>query len=102
MNAAGETAYQKLRAAVNADTAPCLSKMDGMNLANFAADGLLTDVTKVAAPYKSKYIPAAWNAVSPGGTTFGIPIGFLAGVHRLPGGPVREVRPQGAEDLGRN
>ncbi|MGW0336940.1 ABC transporter substrate-binding protein [Streptomyces sp. NPDC003011] len=75
VNAAGETAYQKLRAAVNADTAPCLSKMDGMNLANFAADGLLTDITKLAEPYKGKYTTAAWNAVSPGGTTFGIPMG---------------------------
>ncbi|MEU0811629.1 extracellular solute-binding protein [Streptomyces sp. NPDC005970] len=75
VNAAGETVYQKLRAAVNAGTAPCLSKMDGANLANFAADGLLTDITKVSAPYKAKYTTAAWNAVSPGGTTFGIPMG---------------------------
>ncbi|MBZ3905844.1 ABC transporter substrate-binding protein [Streptomyces griseiscabiei] len=75
VNPAGETAYQKLRAAVNAGTAPCLSKMDGMNLANFAADGLLTDVTKIAAPYKDKYTAAAWNAVSPGGATYGIPMG---------------------------
>ena len=75
VNAAGETVYQKLRAAVNAGTAPCLSKMDGMNLASFAADGLLTDITKVAGPYKSKYTVPAWNAVSPGGTTFGIPMG---------------------------
>jgi multiple sugar transport system substrate-binding protein len=75
VNAAGETVYQKLRAAVNAGTAPCLSKMDGMNLANFAADGLLTDITEVAEPYKGKYTTAAWNAVSPGGTTFGIPMG---------------------------
>ncbi|WP_128378188.1 extracellular solute-binding protein [Streptomyces cavernae] len=48
VNAAGEAAYQRLRAAVNAGTAPCPSKMDGMNLANFAADGMLTDITKVA------------------------------------------------------
>ncbi|MFJ9709544.1 ABC transporter substrate-binding protein [Streptomyces sp. NPDC101234] len=75
VNAAGETVYQKLRAAVNAGTAPCLSKMDGMNLASFAADGLLTDITKVAAPYRNTYTTAAWNAVSPGGTTFGIPMG---------------------------
>ncbi|MEU6355236.1 extracellular solute-binding protein [Streptomyces sp. NPDC047072] len=75
VNAAGDTVYPKLRAAVNAGTAPCLSKMDGMNLATFAADGLLTDITKVAAPYKSAYTSAAWNAVSPGGTTFGIPTG---------------------------
>ncbi|MGW0709460.1 ABC transporter substrate-binding protein [Streptomyces sp. NPDC002643] len=75
VNAAGETAYQKLRAAVNAGTAPCLSKMDGMNLASFAADGLLTDISDVAARYKDTYTPAAWNAVSPGGTTFGIPMG---------------------------
>jgi multiple sugar transport system substrate-binding protein len=75
VNAAGDTAYQKLRAAVNAGTAPCLSKMDGMNLANFAADGLLTDISEVAARYKDAYTVAAWNAVSPGGTTFGIPMG---------------------------
>jgi multiple sugar transport system substrate-binding protein len=75
VNAAGDTAYQKLRAAVNAGTAPCLSKMDGMNLANFAADGLLTDISEVAARYKGAYTVAAWNAVSPGGTTFGIPMG---------------------------
>ncbi|MEH0421092.1 ABC transporter substrate-binding protein [Streptomyces sp. B21-083] len=75
VNAAGDTAYQKLRAAVNAGTAPCLSKMDGMNLANFAADGLLTDISKAAAKYKDAYTVAAWNAVSPGGTTFGIPMG---------------------------
>ncbi|MGW0577050.1 ABC transporter substrate-binding protein [Streptomyces sp. NPDC002920] len=75
VNAAGETVFQKLRAAVSAGTAPCLSKMDGMNLANFAADGLLTDITKIAAPYKSRYTIPAWNAVSPGGTTYGIPTG---------------------------
>ncbi|WP_327693219.1 ABC transporter substrate-binding protein [Streptomyces sp. NBC_00459] len=75
VNVAGDSAYQKLRAAVNAGTAPCLSKMDGMNLANFAADGLLTDITKVAAKYRSAYTAPAWNAVSPGGTTFGIPAG---------------------------
>ncbi|WP_105969500.1 ABC transporter substrate-binding protein [Streptomyces geranii] len=75
VNAAGDTVYQKLRAAVNAGTAPCLSKMDGMNLANFAADGLLTDITKIAAPYKSRYTTPAWNAVSPGGSTYGIPTG---------------------------
>ncbi|MFD9327706.1 ABC transporter substrate-binding protein [Streptomyces sp. NPDC060065] len=75
VNAAGDTVYQKLRAAVNAGTAPCLSKMDGMNLANFAAEGLLTDITKTAAPYASRYTTPAWNAVSPGGTTFGIPTG---------------------------
>ncbi|MFJ8019342.1 ABC transporter substrate-binding protein [Streptomyces sp. NPDC096311] len=75
VNAAGDTVYQKLRAAVKAGTAPCISKMDGMNLASFASDGLLTDITKIAAPYKSKYTAAAWNAVSPGGTTFGIPTG---------------------------
>ncbi|WP_055525429.1 ABC transporter substrate-binding protein [Streptomyces graminilatus] len=75
VNAAGETVYQKLRAAVNAGTAPCLSKMDGMNLASFAADGLLTDITRTAAQYKERYTAPAWNAVSPGGATFGIPMG---------------------------
>lgn len=75
VNAAGDTVYQKLRAAITSGNAPCLSKMDGMNLANFAADGLLTDITKVAVPYKSRYTTAAWNAVSPGGATYGIPTG---------------------------
>ncbi|NEC92288.1 ABC transporter substrate-binding protein [Streptomyces sp. SID12501] len=75
VNAAGDTAYQKLRAAVTSGNAPCLSKMDGMNLAGFAADGLLTDISKTAAQYKTRYTAPAWNAVSPGGTTFGIPMG---------------------------
>ncbi|WP_329280886.1 ABC transporter substrate-binding protein [Streptomyces sp. NBC_01451] len=75
VNAAGDTAYQKLRAAVTSGNAPCLSKMDGMNLAGFAADGLLTDISGNAAQYKSQYTAPAWNAVSPGGTTFGIPMG---------------------------
>ncbi|MFJ9009913.1 ABC transporter substrate-binding protein [Streptomyces canus] len=75
VNAAGDTVYQKLRAAITSGNAPCLSKMDGMNLANFAADGLLTDITKPAAPYKSRYTTPAWNAVSPGGATYGIPTG---------------------------
>ncbi|UXY23029.1 sugar ABC transporter substrate-binding protein [Streptomyces cynarae] len=75
VNAAGDTVYQKLRAAITSGNAPCLSKMDGMNLANFAADGLLTDITKVAAPYESRYTTPAWNAVSPGGITYGIPTG---------------------------
>jgi multiple sugar transport system substrate-binding protein len=75
VNAAGDTVYQKLRAAITSGNAPCLSKMDGMNLANFAADGLLTDITEVAAPYKSRYTTPAWNAVSPGGATYGIPTG---------------------------
>src|ERR1051325_7786199 len=43
VNAAGDTVYQKLRAAITSGNAPCLSKMDGMNLANFAAGGLLPD-----------------------------------------------------------
>ncbi|MBK3645070.1 ABC transporter substrate-binding protein [Streptomyces sp. MBT33] len=75
VNAAGDTVYQKLRAAVTSGNAPCLSKMDGMNLANFAADGLLTDITKTAAPYRSRYTTPAWNSVSPGGATYGIPTG---------------------------
>ncbi|MER7480144.1 sugar ABC transporter substrate-binding protein [Streptomyces sp. NPDC126510] len=75
VNAAGDTVYQKLRAAITSGNAPCLSKMDGMNLATFAADGLLTDITKTAAPYKSRYTAPAWNAVSPGGATYGIPAG---------------------------
>lgn len=75
VNAAGDTVYQKLRAAVTSGNAPCLSKMDGMNLANFAADGLLTDITEVAAPYQARYTVPAWNAVSPGGATYGIPTG---------------------------
>ncbi|WP_416972743.1 extracellular solute-binding protein [Streptomyces sp. 4F14] len=75
VNAAGDTVYQKLRAAVTSGNAPCLSKMDGMNLANFAADGLLTDISKLAAPYKAAYAVPAWNAVSPGGATYGIPMG---------------------------
>ncbi|MEU0414453.1 extracellular solute-binding protein [Streptomyces griseorubiginosus] len=75
VNAAGDTVYQKLRAAITSGNAPCLSKMDGMNLANFAADGLLTDISKQAAPYKSRYTVPAWNSVSPGGATYGIPTG---------------------------
>ncbi|MFB6850187.1 extracellular solute-binding protein [Streptomyces sp. NPDC056373] len=75
VNAAGDTVYQKLRAAITSGDAPCLSKMDGMNLATFAADGLLTDITEVAAPYKPRYTVPAWNAVSPGGATYGIPTG---------------------------
>ncbi|MGW3652968.1 ABC transporter substrate-binding protein [Streptomyces sp. NPDC000878] len=75
VNAAGDTVYQKLRAAVTSGNAPCLSKMDGMNLANFAADGLLTDITKIAAQYKAAYTTPAWNSVSPGGATYGIPTG---------------------------
>ncbi|MEU0966829.1 extracellular solute-binding protein [Streptomyces sp. NPDC005917] len=75
VNAAGDTVYQKLRATVTSGNAPCLPKMDGMNLANFAADGLLTDITKVAAQYRSSYTVPAWNAVSPGGATYGIPTG---------------------------
>ena len=75
VNAAGDTVYQKLRAAITSGNAPCLSKMDGMNLANFAADGLLTDILKQAAPYRSRYTVPAWNSVSPGGATYGIPTG---------------------------
>lgn len=75
VNAAGDTVYQKLRAAITSGNAPCLSKMDGMNLANFAADGLLTDISKQAAPFTSRYTTAAWNSVSPGGATYGIPTG---------------------------
>ncbi|MHC5904225.1 ABC transporter substrate-binding protein [Streptomyces sp. S6] len=75
VNAAGDTVYQKLRAAITSGNAPCLSKMDGMNLATFAADGLLTDISKLAAPYQARYTVPAWNAVSPGGATYGIPTG---------------------------
>lgn len=75
VNVAADTVYQKLRAAVTAGTAPCLSKMDVVQLPTFAADGLLTDITKIAAPYKSKYTVPAWSAVSPGGTTVAVPMG---------------------------
>ncbi|WP_181801578.1 ABC transporter substrate-binding protein [Streptomyces shenzhenensis] len=75
VNAASDTVFQKLRAAVKAGTAPCLSKMDWVNLPSFAADGLLRDISELAAPYKNRYTPPAWNNASPGGTTFAVPLG---------------------------
>lgn len=72
-NVAGNLAYDKMRAAAKAGNAPCVVRMDQANTVSFASDGLLTDVTKLAAPYQAQFTDAAWSNVSPGGTTVGIP-----------------------------
>ncbi|AWS43605.1 ABC transporter substrate-binding protein [Streptosporangium sp. 'caverna'] len=72
-NVAGDLAYDKMRAATKAGNAPCLARMDAMNTVTFAADGLLEDVGAYTAPLKDTFTQAAWNQVSPGGITVGLP-----------------------------
>ena len=68
------TGFEKLSAAAKAGNAPCVAQFDAQDLVTFASQGLVQDVTKYAASYKGAYTSASWQAVSPGGATYGIPI----------------------------
>jgi multiple sugar transport system substrate-binding protein len=69
-----EVGFEKLAAAAQAGNAPCVAQFDAQDLTTFAAQGLVKDVTQYADQYKSAYTTAAWNAASPGGQTYGIPV----------------------------
>jgi multiple sugar transport system substrate-binding protein len=66
--------FEKLAAAAKAGNAPCIAQFDAQDLVTFAAQGLVQDVSQYANQYKSTYTAAAWNAASPGGQTYGIPV----------------------------
>jgi multiple sugar transport system substrate-binding protein len=66
--------FEKLSAAAKAGNAPCLAQFDAQDLVTFASQGLVQDVTKYASGYQSKFTTASWQAASPGGATYGLPI----------------------------
>lgn len=66
--------FEKLAAAAKAGNAPCVAQFDAQDLVTFAAQGLVQDVTAYARSYKGAYSTAAWQAASPGGETYGIPV----------------------------
>ena len=66
--------FEKLAAAAKAGNAPCVAQFDAQDLVTFASQGLVQDVTQYASQYKSTYSPSAWQAASPGGTSYGIPV----------------------------
>jgi len=66
--------FEKLAAAAKAGNAPCVAQFDAQDLVTFASQGLVQDVTKYASQYKSTYSTSAWQAASPGGSTYGLPV----------------------------
>jgi multiple sugar transport system substrate-binding protein len=66
--------FEKLAAAAKAGNAPCVAQFDAQDLVTFASQGLVQDVSQYAAQYKSAYSTSAWQAASPGGSTYGVPI----------------------------
>ena len=66
--------FAKLAAAAKAGNAPCVAQFDAQDLATFASQGLVQDVSQYASQYKGAYSTSAWQAASPGGSTYGIPV----------------------------
>ena len=66
--------FEKLAAAAKAGNAPCVAQFDAQDLVTFASQGLVQDVTQYASQYKGAYAASAWQAASPGGSTYGIPV----------------------------
>jgi multiple sugar transport system substrate-binding protein len=66
--------FEKLAAAAKAGNAPCVAQFDAQDLVTFASQGLVQDVSQYASQYKSAYSTSAWQAASPGGDTYGIPV----------------------------
>lgn len=66
--------FEKLAAATKAGNAPCVAQFDAQDLVTFASQGLVQDVSQYATQYKSAYSTSAWQAASPGGSTYGIPV----------------------------
>jgi multiple sugar transport system substrate-binding protein len=66
--------FEKLAAAAKAGNAPCVAQFDAQDLVTFASQGLVQDVSQYASQYKSTYSTSAWQAASPGGDTYGIPV----------------------------
>jgi len=66
--------FEKLAAAAKAGNAPCVAQFDAQDLVTFASQGLVQDVSQYADQYKSTYSSSAWQAASPGGSTYGIPV----------------------------
>jgi multiple sugar transport system substrate-binding protein len=66
--------FEKLAAATKAGNAPCVAQFDAQDLVTFASQGLVQDVSQYASQYKSAYSASAWQAASPGGSTYGIPV----------------------------
>jgi multiple sugar transport system substrate-binding protein len=51
-----------------------VAQFDAQDLVTFASQGLVQDVSQYASQYKSAYSTSAWQAASPGGDTYGIPV----------------------------
>ncbi|GAB3980164.1 extracellular solute-binding protein [Actinoallomurus acanthiterrae] len=66
--------YQKIAAAVKAGNGPCVGQTDAEHLVTFASQGLVQDITKDAAAYQNLFTAPAWKAMSPGGTTYALPL----------------------------
>jgi multiple sugar transport system substrate-binding protein len=66
--------FEKLAAAAKAVNAPCVAQFDAQDLVTFASQGLVQDVSQYASQYKSSYSTSAWQAASPGGSAYGLPV----------------------------
>lgn len=66
--------FEKLAAAAKAGNAPCVAQFDAQDLVTFASQGLVQDVSQYASQYRGAYSVSAWQAASPGGSTYGIPV----------------------------
>ncbi|WP_323958853.1 extracellular solute-binding protein [Arthrobacter sp. JZ12] len=62
-----------LRNAHAAGNAPCVFDTQTEQLTSFVSDEIASDVTEVATPYQADYSEHAWNAVTLGEQTFGLP-----------------------------
>lgn len=64
---------RNLRNAVEAGSGPCVVDSQQPYLPTLAIDGMLMNITDVAAAWKDDYDPAAWSAVQTGNRTYGVP-----------------------------
>lgn len=63
----------KIRSAVEAGNAPCISQMPLDKVASYVADDLLEPVTAEASAVEDQFLPFTWAQVTLGGETYGIP-----------------------------
>ncbi|MFE7504531.1 ABC transporter substrate-binding protein [Promicromonospora sp. NPDC057488] len=63
----------RLEADIKAGVGPCLAQVGYSELPEFYVRGLVSDVTKEAAPFEQYFSPGSWAAMNVGGAQLGVP-----------------------------
>ena len=69
-----DQAYAGYRASIEAGNAPDVGSMAFDQITTFAVEGNLEDVGEYVSDSKEEFATWAWDSVSPGGTSYGLPV----------------------------